>query len=230
MPPDLPSNKSDNEPQPRGIIASIYGERFTHRLEAFSDLVFGFSLSLLATRLDLPANISEVFNATRWGTFIITFGMICTIWLAHYRIFRHRFVARTADVIVNFIFLLGIAVLPYAVQTFLRFTAARPAVVLYLGDFALIFTALATLRWRALYQRRHDDDVEVRLREWRATVRQYTLVLLIIAFLFALNAEVVPSEKFFSLFPVAIVVVALATRATVRRLPKFLDASSSSAD
>ena len=26
----------------------MFGERFTHRFEAFSDLVFGFSLSLLA--------------------------------------------------------------------------------------------------------------------------------------------------------------------------------------
>src|ERR1700733_10525553 len=101
---------------------SIYGERFTHRLEAFSDLVFGFSLSLLATRLDVPANASEVFETTRWATFIVTFGTICAIWLSHYRIFRHRFVARTPDVIVNFIFLLGIAVLPYSVQIFLRFT------------------------------------------------------------------------------------------------------------
>src|SRR2546423_4278 len=102
-------------------VSPGFGERFTHRLEAFSDLVFGFSLSLLATRLEIPADVSEVFNTTRWGTFIITFAMICIIWLAHYRIFRHHFVVRTPDVIVNFIFLLGIAVLPYAVQTFLRF-------------------------------------------------------------------------------------------------------------
>jgi len=31
-------------------------ERFTRRLESFGDLVFGFSLSLLATRLDVPAS------------------------------------------------------------------------------------------------------------------------------------------------------------------------------
>src|SRR6267143_2314817 len=143
----------------------IYGERFTQRLEAFSDLVFGFSLSLLATRLEVPANPAEVFEATRWATFIVTFGMICAIWLSHYRIFRHHFVAHTPDVIVNFIFLLGIAVLPYSVQTFLRFANAPNVVVLYLGDFALILTALATLRWRALRQRREDPDTEMRLRE-----------------------------------------------------------------
>jgi uncharacterized membrane protein len=205
----------------------IYGERFTQRLEAFSDLVFGFSLSLLATRLDVPANPADVFEATRWATFIVTFGMICGIWLWHYRIFRHHFVARTPDVIVNFIFLLGIAVLPYSVQTFLRFANAPRVLVLYLGDFALIFTALATLRWRALRQRRDDPDAGVRLREWRGTVRQYTLVLVIVGFIVAMNAQLVPAEKFFSFFPAALVIVTLGTRLSIRRLPRFLDATGS---
>jgi len=207
--------------------APIYGERFTQRLEAFSDLVFGFSLSLLATRLDVPANVAEVFEMKRWGTFIITFGMICAIWLAHYRIFRHRFTARTPDVIVNFIFLFGIAVLPYVVQTLLRFQAGRDALVLYFGDFALIFTALATLRWSALRQRRGDDDIKVRLREWRGTVRQYIIVLIIVGLLFAMNFGAVANEKLLPIFSAALVVVALLTRLTVRRLPRFLDASRS---
>src|SRR3954464_4237031 len=97
------SNKPDAEPR---RASSFFGARFTQRLEAFSDLVFGFSLSLLATRLDIPANPAEVFETTRWATFIVTFGTICAIWLSHYRIFRHHFVARTPDLVVNFIFLL----------------------------------------------------------------------------------------------------------------------------
>lgn len=217
-----------SKPRAEAPVASpFYGERFTHRLEAFSDLVFGFSLSLLATRLDVPAHASEVFDRTRWATFIVTFGMICAIWLSHYRIFRHRFVARTPDVIINFVFLLGIAVLPYVVQIFLRFATAGGVIALYLGDFALILAALATLRWRALRQRRDDDDVEVRLREWRGTVRQYILVLVIVAFLFAMNFQAIPPEKFFSFLPGAIIIVALGTRFSVRRLPRFLDASNS---
>jgi uncharacterized membrane protein len=230
--PGPPHSKSDNREQaPPAVVAEgappIYGERFTHRLEAFSDLVFGFSLSLLATRLDIPTNISEVFQPTRWGTFIFTFATICGIWLAHYRIFRHRFIARTPDVIVNFIFLLGIAVLPYAVQTFLRFTTGRNSLILYLGDFALIFTALATLRWSALRQRRNDEDTAVRLREWRGTLRQYTIVAIIIVFLIAVNAGVTPSEKLLLFLAVAIMVVVLAMRTFVRRLPKFLDSTRS---
>jgi uncharacterized membrane protein len=200
----------------------FYGERFTHRVEAFSDLVFGFSLSLLATRLDVPAKLEEVFESTRWGTFVITFGIICVIWLAHYRIFRHRFVARAPDVAINFVFLFGIAIMPYSVQTFLRFMPGQEAILLYFGDFALIFAALATLRCRALLQRRGDPDVAIRLKEWRETVRQYGIVFIVVASLLAMRGDWIPREKFYTLVPGAFMVVIFLTRLLVRELPKFL--------
>jgi uncharacterized membrane protein len=200
----------------------IFGERFTQRLEAFSDLVFGFSLSLLATRLDLPSKVEEIFGATRWGTFVITFGMICMIWLAHYRIFRHHFTAGVPDLIINFVFLFGIAVLPYSVQTFLRFMPGQEAILLYFGDFALIFAALATLRWRALLQRRGHPDAAVRLKEWRETVRQYGMVFITVACLVGMRLDLIPKTKFYTLVPAAIAIVVFVTRLTVRQLPKFL--------
>lgn len=203
-------------------VTSIYGERFTHRLEAFSDLVFGFSLSLLATRLDLPADVSDVFATTRWGTFIVTFAIICVIWLAHYRIFRHQFVAQTPDVVVNFIFLLGIAVLPYAVQTYLRFPGGLDAIVLYFGDFALLFAALASLRWRALRQRRGGPDVEERIREWRGTVRQYLIVADVVVCLLGLGQNVIPTQNFYTSLIPGIIIASLLSRFAVRRLPRFL--------
>jgi uncharacterized membrane protein len=201
----------------------FFSERFTHRLEAFSDLVFGFSLSLLATRLELPAKVEDIFEATRWGTFVITFGIVCVFWLAHYRVFRHQFVARAPDVVINFIFLFGIAIMPYTVQTFLRFMPGQDAILLYFGDFALIFAALATLRCRALLQRRGDADAEIRLKEWRETVRQYAIVLFIVACLVAMRAELIPKAKFYTVVPAGFVVIMVMTRMTVRQLPKFLE-------
>lgn len=201
----------------------MFGERFTHRLEAFSDLVFGFSLSLLATRLDIPAEPSRIFDAARWGTFIITFGIICVLWLAHYKIFRRHFVPQIPDVVINFIFLLGIAVLPYAVQIYLRFTADPDSLTLYFGDFALVFGALATLRCRALLQRRDDPDKDLRLREWRATVRQFTIVLVVVGSLIAVNAGAIPREKFYSVAAALFLIVTIITRFAVRGLPAFLE-------
>lgn len=202
---------------------SLFGERFSQRLEAFSDLVFGFSLSLLAIRLDIPADASHIFDATRWSTFVITFAIICILWLAHYKIFRHHFAPQISDMIINFVFLLGIAVLPYAVQIYLRFTGERDSLTLYFGDFALVFGALATLRWRALLQRRGDPDKDLRLREWRATVRQFTIVLVIVGSLVAMGAGFIPRERFYSAAAASFLVVTLVARFAVRRLPAFLE-------
>jgi uncharacterized membrane protein len=179
-------------------------------------------LSLLAVRLDVPKNEAEIFDPTRWLTFAITFGTICAIWLAHYRIFRHRFIARAFDVIVNFVFLFGIAILPYAVQTFLRFGNGRYSLLLYLGDFTLVLAALATLRLRALRQRRNDDDTDVRLREWRGTVRQYAITAMILCFLVGIGTQTIQTDRLFSILPIAIAAIALLTRMALRRLPDFL--------
>ena len=201
---------------------SLFGERFTHRLEAFSDLVFGFSLSLLATRLDIPADSSQIFEPTRWATFVITFAVICSLWLAHYKIFRRRFAPQIPDVFINFVFLLGIAVLPYALQVYLRFTTGKEALILYFGDCVLVFAALATLRLRALVQQRGDPDPELRVREWRATLRQYTIVLVIAGCLIAMAMGVILKESFYSSAAAVFIGATLLTRVTVKRLPRFL--------
>jgi len=148
-------------------------ERLTSRLEAFGDLVFGFSLSLIALRLDVPPRVEELFEPARWLTVVITFALICRFWLEHYRIFRHQFVVRTLDMVVNFAFLFGIAILPYAVQTFLRFEMQRAPFSIYIGDVVLVLTTLSFLRTRGLRQRRGDPDEEGRLNDWRRTVAQF---------------------------------------------------------
>lgn len=161
--------------------------RFTGRLEAFSDLVFGFSLSLLATRLDVPARVEDVFDPARWIAVIGTFGFVCRFWLEHYRIFRHHFVADMSDAIINFVFLFAVAIMPYSVQTFLHFNVSIPSFTLYLGDFSLVLASLATLRVRSLRQRRNDPDVADRLRVWRRSVMQYIIAAAMALMLLSLN-------------------------------------------
>ena len=69
-------------------------------------------------------------------------------------------------------FLFGIAILPYAVQTLLRFQLHLMNFSLYLGDLVLVLTTLSFLRMRGLRQRRADPDEEGRLRDWRRSVAQ----------------------------------------------------------
>jgi uncharacterized membrane protein len=201
-------------------------ERLTSRLEAFGDLVFGFSLSLIALRLEVPSKVEETFEPTRWLTVIITFALICRFWLEHYRIFRHQFGVRTPDMVVNFAFLFGIAILPYAVQTFLRFRLQLMPFSLYLGDLVLILATLSFLRTRGLRQRRGDSDEEGRLRDWRRSVAQLSVAAMatvLLAVMHRPGADFETDLRLFGSYAVpGIVVIALLVRRGVRRLPGFL--------
>ena len=201
-------------------------ERFTSRLEAFSDLVFGFSLSLLATRLGVPARPEDIFEKARWLAIILTFAFVCRFWLEHYRIFRHRFVAGIFDATLNFVFLFGIAVLPYAVECFLHFQLVFAPFALYVGDFALIIVTLGALRVRSLQQRRSDPALEDRLRAWQRSLTQVAIALLLGLFLVAADARGGSFASGMSALgkyeAVAVVLVIIGIRKLIRRLPEFL--------
>jgi uncharacterized membrane protein len=201
-------------------------ERLTSRLEAFGDLVFGFSLSLIALRLDVPSRAEEIFEPARWFTVILTFALICRFWLEHYRIFRHHFVVRAPDMVVNFVFLFGIAILPYAVQSLLRFEMQLVPFSLWFGDVALILATLSFLRTRGLRQRRDEADEEGRLRDWRRTVAQFTVAGLAAGLMAAMHRPGADFQRDLRLFGTyaipGIVVVAFLVRRVIRRLPGFL--------
>lgn len=203
-------------------------ERFTSRLEAFSDLVFGFSLSLLATRLDIPAKVEDIFDPARWLAVIVTFALVCRFWLEHYRTFRHGFVADIFDAVLNFVFLFAIAILPYSLQTFLRFQKFLPSFALYTGDFSLILLSLTLLRVRSLRQRRTDPDPATRVREWRRCVLQFGIALLMAVLLIALKLRGgtfesgIAALEYYALG--GFVALGLFIRRGIQRLPAFLQA------
>ncbi|MEY2565179.1 MAG: Endosomal/lysosomal potassium channel [Verrucomicrobiota bacterium] len=202
-------------------------ERLSARLEAFGDLVFGFSLSLIAIRLDVPSRVEEVFDPTKWFTVILTFALICRFWLELHRTFRHHFVLRTIDIVVNFMFLFGIAILPYAVQTFIRFQLQLMPFTLYVGDLVLVLTTLSFLRVRSLTQRCADSgDEEGRLRDWRRSVAQLSGAAGAACLLAAMHrpgANFQTDLRHFGSYAIpGIVVLVALIRRSIRRIPAFL--------
>jgi uncharacterized membrane protein len=58
------------------------------RLEAFSDAVFAFALTLLVVSLEIPKNTGELFQLVRgFLPFGLTFAMICWLWYEHQQFF-----------------------------------------------------------------------------------------------------------------------------------------------
>lgn len=128
--------------------------------------------------------------------------------------------------VVNFMFLFGIAILPYAVQTFLRFQLQLMPFSLYLGDLVLVLTTLSFLRMRGLRQRRADPDEEGRLRDWRRSVAQLAGAAgaaCLLAVMHRPGANFQTDLRLFGSYAIpGIVVLVFLVRRMIRRLPAFL--------
>jgi uncharacterized membrane protein len=59
------------------------------RLEAFSDVVFGFALTLIVVSLEVPKTYEELMAAMRdFPAFALCFAILIWIWHAHYTYYR----------------------------------------------------------------------------------------------------------------------------------------------
>jgi hypothetical protein len=124
------------------------------------------------------------------------------------------------------VFLFGIAILPYAVQTFLRFQLQLMPFTLYVGDLVVVLTTLSFLRVRSLMQRRDDSDERGRLLDWRRSVAQFAgaagAVLLLLA-LHRPGGDFRNDLRHFGSYAIfGIVVLVILIRRSIRRLPAFL--------
>ena len=63
--------------------------REVSRLEAFSDVVFGFALTLIVVSLEVPATFTELMETMRgFLAFAICFGILIWVWHEHQTFFR----------------------------------------------------------------------------------------------------------------------------------------------
>ncbi|MBV9150105.1 MAG: DUF1211 domain-containing protein [Candidatus Eremiobacteraeota bacterium] len=118
-------------------------ERFSHRLEAFSDVVIGFSLAQLSLNLTFPKHVADLFyQPFGLAAFVFTFIVICVFWLRHHRWFAHYFTPTPFNVTLNFVILGAIVLLAYALQIFLHFLRIGsdffPAFSIYIAAFGAV--------------------------------------------------------------------------------------------
>jgi uncharacterized membrane protein len=147
----MPSSRFDSE----------HDERYTHRLEAFSDIVIGFSLAQLGVNFVIPPRAIDVYlHPTAAFAFVVTFSVIAIFWWSHHRLFEYYFVPRTSTVLLNFVILGLLIWLVFQLQLFARFEGTASHVVASLGyifTFMLVYalsalqTALCVrIRWPQL--------------------------------------------------------------------------------
>lgn len=139
-------------------MAETEGEKETGRIEAFSDGLFAFAITLLILDLKVPRGLGSGIELRyallqEWPSYLgylTSFLTIGIMWVNHHRMFN---LIRRADdglLLVNLLFLLGITFVPFPtalLAEYLDTPAARSAAALYSLTYigiAILFNVL----WR----------------------------------------------------------------------------------
>jgi uncharacterized membrane protein len=147
----------------------------TSRIEAFSDGVFAFALTLLVVSLEAPRSYDELLATMRgFPAFGACFAILIWIWVEHYRFFRAYRIADGVTILLNSLLLFVVLFYVYPLKfmfTFLShmfFGIAPPRdrlatfgmsversvdlLLIYGLGFIAIFAVFTLLHWRVQSQ------------------------------------------------------------------------------
>ncbi len=95
------------------------------RIDAFSDVIFGFAITLLVVSLEVPKTFEELHAAfAGFLPFGICFLLLMTIWYRHYQFFRRYGLHDTTTIILNACLLFVVLFYVYPLKfMFTAFTA-----------------------------------------------------------------------------------------------------------
>ena len=133
------------------------------RLDGFSDVVFGFALTLLVVSLEVPRDYAELHHMLAgFIPFGISFLLLMLVWFGHYNIFRRLGTHDTGTLWLNGMLLFVVLFYVYPLK-FLFVSAFNPSVnvggnmeelvLLYAGGLATIYFLFATLYANGYRQR-----------------------------------------------------------------------------
>lgn len=133
------------------------------RLEAFSDGVFAFAITLLVITIAQPGDYLHLAHelAVRWpslAAYVVSFSVIGIMWLNHHSIFSHFSHADRPLVYLNLALLMTIGFLPYPTgvlgHALARGQGATTAAVVYGATMTANASAWAALWCYAAFGRR----------------------------------------------------------------------------
>ncbi len=168
------------------------------RLEALSDTVIGFALTLLVVSLEVPQTFDQLLSTmSGFGAFAVCFGLLVVIWYEHYTYFRRYGLQDTFVIVWNTIllFLIVFYVYPLKFLFTLFFNealgmsflvtlpggAVRPIIeanqlpqlyIIYGIGWTAVWLVFALLYWHALRQAGHLGLSSVERFDTRASLQE----------------------------------------------------------
>lgn len=155
------------------------------RVEAFSDVVFGFALTLIVISLEVPETYDELMHDLRgFIGFAICFAVLMWIWHAHYTFFRRYGMTDGLTLVLNTMLLFLVLYYVYPLKfLFAAVTGGERSIrtagdvsnlfVIYGLGFAGIF-ALLFLLYRHAFRRREALELnEYEIHDTRTSMAMY---------------------------------------------------------
>jgi hypothetical protein len=137
------------------------------RLDNFSDVVFGFALTLIVLSQAVPRTYDQLRAVLLGvGPFAACFLLFIAIWLAHYRFFRRYGMTDRKTIWINMALLLTVLLYVYPMKFLFTFAAGhtppgtfsnpnqiRQLMMVYGAGFSAIYLCFAALYANAWHQR-----------------------------------------------------------------------------
>jgi uncharacterized membrane protein len=122
--------------------------REVSRIEAFSDVVFGFALTLLVVSLEVPKTIEDFMAVLHdFVPFAICFFLFIQIWHSHYLFFRRYGLEDSRTLVLNTLLLFVVLFYVYPLKFIftLMFSAKRQPMTIAQGRTVYIVYALGVM-------------------------------------------------------------------------------------
>jgi len=165
-----------------------------NRLETLVDGVFAIAMTILVLELRAPQTLGPgglaqglVDLGSRFATFVISFIVLGVYWFAHHQVFHFVLRVNRTLVWLNILFLMGIALVPFAASVMGAYTNDAIALSLYGGVLGLL-AALGYLIWwyisgdRGLIEPGLDPALVHKVRVWLAIGPVITPVAIAVSF------------------------------------------------
>ncbi len=96
------------------------------RIEALSDAVFAFAITLLVVSLEVPKTFDELAETMHgFGAFLISFVLLFAVWFNHYKFFRRYGLQDTTTVLLNAALLFVVLFYVYPLKFLFSFLTNR---------------------------------------------------------------------------------------------------------
>ncbi len=159
------------------------------RIEAFSDIVFGFALTLIVISLEVPDTYNELMHEMRGALgFLICFAVLTWIWHTHYTFFRRYNLSDGYTMVINTMLLFLVLYYVYPLKFIFSMVTGtisthggNPAAlfVIYGLGFAGIFALFLLLYLHAYHQREELELNEFEVHDTKSMMWMYSAYIAI---------------------------------------------------